>query len=143
MIRFEPMTENDCDAVAELGKSCFGKNGWSRELYEIELTFPEKVYYVAKEEKIVGFGGFAQIFDEGHIMNVAVAADHRRQGIASLLLDKLIEEGRKRGVRSFTLEVRKKNAGAIALYEKKGFTLAGERKKYYGDDDALIYWLYL
>ena len=41
-----------------------------------------------------------------------------------------------------TLEVRRSNAGAIALYERFGFRAAGVRRRYYQDngEDALIMW---
>ena len=44
-----------------------------------------------------------------------------------------------------TLEVRKSNENAIALYEKCGFKKIGERKNFYSKptEDALIYTLYL
>ena len=42
----------------------------------------------------------------------------------------------------FTLEVRRSNDGAIALYERFGFRAAGMRRRYYQDngEDALIMW---
>jgi ribosomal-protein-alanine N-acetyltransferase len=42
----------------------------------------------------------------------------------------------------FTLEVRRSNEGAIALYERDGFRVAGLRRRYYQDngEDALIMW---
>ena len=41
-----------------------------------------------------------------------------------------------------TLEVRRSNHGAIALYESFGFKAAGVRPRYYADngEDALIMW---
>jgi ribosomal-protein-alanine N-acetyltransferase len=41
-----------------------------------------------------------------------------------------------------TLEVRRSNAGAIALYERLGFRAAGVRRRYYQDngEDALVMW---
>ena len=145
MIELAPLSENNYLDVARIDRECLGEEGWSESLYKAEIGAPEKNYLVASDGgKTVGFGGFAQVFDEGHIMNIAVKNAFRRQGIATLILDKMIEDGKKRGVSSFTLEVRESNSGAIKLYEKKGFTLAGTRKKYYGGkEDARIYWLYL
>jgi [ribosomal protein S18]-alanine N-acetyltransferase len=76
-----------------------------------------------------------------HVMNVAVAPEHRREGIASALLGELYarvddEQGR------YTLEVRRSNDAAIRLYEREGFRAAGMRKRYYQDngEDALVMW---
>lgn len=145
MVEFLPISEDNYKEVARIDSECLGEEGWSENLYRDELSDKEKHYFVAYVDQIpVGFGGFAQIFDEGHIMNIAVLREYRRQGIATNLLDKMIEAGKELGISSFTLEVRDDNEGAIALYEKKGFTFAGARKKYYGGKiDARIYWLYL
>jgi [ribosomal protein S18]-alanine N-acetyltransferase len=74
-------------------------------------------------------------------MNIAVAPEQRRHGIAGRLLEHLFEEAR--GVLPFTLEVRVSNHGAIAMYERFGFRSAGVRPRYYHDngEDALIMWL--
>ena len=145
MLELLPLSENNYKDVAAIDRESLGEESWSEALYKNEIGVPEKNYLVAYADGVVvGFGGFAQVFDEGHIMNVAVSSDYRRRGIASKILDELIRFGKEKGVNAFTLEVRKSNAGAIALYEKKGFTLAGVRKRYYGGkEDACIYWLYL
>lgn len=145
MIEYCPLTEQNYADVARIDRESLGEESWSEALYKDEIGQPEKVYVVAQTDgETVGFGGFAQVFDEGHIMNIAVKSSRRRQGIASGIMNEMIRIGTERGIRSFTLEVRDGNTGAIALYEKKGFTLAGVRKKYYGGkEDARIYWLYL
>ena len=49
----------------------------------------------------------------------------------NLLVSQLEEEGRKRGIKTFFLEVRKSNAPAIHLYESCGFAAQGIRKNFY------------
>ena len=53
-----------------------------------------------------------------------------------------MEEGQKRGISDFTLEVRKSNASAVHVYEKLGFRTEGVRRGYYENprEDALIMW---
>lgn len=81
------------------------------------------------------------VLDEGDIGRVATDPDFRRQGVASELFTALEEEAAKRGVKKLFLEVRVSNAGAVALYEKEGFTAVGRRKGFYRDplEDALLY----
>ena len=76
-----------------------------------------------------------------HIMNVAVDPDRRRHGIAATLLTRLFERVDDPDAQ-YTLEVRRSNAGAIALYERFRFRAAGVRRRYYADngEDALIMW---
>ena len=45
----------------------------------------------------------------------------------------------ERGAVCCFLEVRSRNAGAIALYEKSGYEKIALRRNYYPDDDAAIY----
>ena len=75
-------------------------------------------------------------------MNVAVAADHRRRGIATTLLERLFEVTAADPRRGYTLEVRVSNSDAIRLYERLGFEARGIRRGYYTDnrEDALIMW---
>ena len=74
------------------------------------------------------------------MMNVAVSPDYRRQGIAGELVTRLVEELKSRGNHSLALEVRDSNLGAIALYQKLGFTQVGYRPGYYRNpkEGALI-----
>jgi ribosomal-protein-alanine N-acetyltransferase len=75
-------------------------------------------------------------------MNVAVAPDRQRMGIASALLGRLFELTASDDRRGYTLEVRVSNAAAITLYERLGFEPRGVRRGYYTDnrEDALIMW---
>ena len=146
MTRFLPLSEEYCHGVFLVNKESLGEEGWSEKLYREELDSPEKVYIVAVEDddSVIGFGGFAQVFDEGHIMNIAVTQSFRKKGIGTSILTRMIDCGKQRGINAFTLEVRRTNVAAISLYEKTGFKLVGVRKNYYGGkEDALIYWLYL
>lgn len=99
------------------------------------------IFLVAVEgTAVLGYLSVACVLDEGHVGNVAVAPEHRRQGIAEALMLEAIEMGQKRKLSFFTLEVRVSNVSAIALYEKCGFTEVGLRRGYYYDprEDALL-----
>ena len=76
-------------------------------------------------------------------MNVAVAPERRRAGVATRP-DPPAARGDRRGSElPITLEVRVSNREAIAMYEGLGFRSAGVRPRYYQDngEDALIMWL--
>ncbi len=72
--------------------------------------------------------------------NVAVFPQHRGKGVATTLLEALLEEARRRGGEFLSLEVRPSNTGAVRLYEKLGFRREGRRKSFYTDprEDALL-----
>ena len=135
---------NDLAAIAELEKQCF-ENPWSYSAFCLEYADKTKHYFVAETAsgEVAGYGGFAHVEDEAHIMNIGVSPKYRRQGIGSAILNAILEKSRELGIRAVTLEVNDANVGAIALYEKAGFELAGLRPHYYGwEKPARIYWYY-
>jgi len=134
-------TRDDLDAIEAIEKACFG-DPWSRNSLAGEIEGdPRRLPLVAVDgDDVVAFAFYWVIADEIHLVNVAVAPAHRRQGIAQLLLDHVIEGEVGRNAAIITLEVRITNVGAIALYRRNGFRDIALREKYYPDtgEDALI-----
>jgi ribosomal-protein-alanine N-acetyltransferase len=115
---------------------------WSLAMFVLELSKPSGVCLAATVgEELVGYLVCSRYDRVWHVMNVAVAPERRRQGIASRLISRLLAEAGDE--LPFTLEVRVSNRDAIAMYEKLGFRSAGVRPRYYQDngEDALIMWL--
>lgn len=143
MITIEWMSKEDIPGVLEVEKSSFS-TPWSENSFYEELNNPLAHYLVAKDnEKVVGYMGYWHIVDEGHITNVAVHSDYRRQGIGHLLVESVLLYIKESNIQRMTLEVRESNKGAIHLYESFGFRALGRRKDYYDSpkEDAVIYWL--
>ena len=118
---------------------------WSRSMFAGEIAKPSSVCLGAFDGENGALAGYlivSRYVDAWHVMNVAVAPDVRRQGIASGLLERLFELTGGDGRRGYTLEVRVSNDVAINLYEKAGFRARGVRRGYYTDnrEDALIMW---
>jgi len=119
---------------------------WSLAMFVLELSKPSGVSLAAEtgdgpERELVGYLVCSRYDTVWHIMNVAVDPDRRRHGIGTALLAGLLREVPSRDSQ-LTLEVRRSNAGAIALYERFGFRTAGVRRRYYQDngEDAVIMW---
>ncbi len=118
---------------------------WSRSMFAGELAKPSSISLGAfdpETDELVGYLIISRYVDAWHVMNVAVAADWRRRGIATTLLERLFEVTSDDERRGYTLEVRVSNTGAIRLYESLGFHGRGVRRAYYTDnrEDALIMW---
>lgn len=138
----ESMTEKHLDGIEELEKKSFAVP-WSRAMFIQELNNPLATYFVLlMNGRVAGYAGMWVVLDEGHITNIAVDPDCRRLGAGRRLLEHLLSAGGKIGADSFTLEVRRSNKPALALYLSCGFEAAGIRKKYYSDngEDAVIMW---
>jgi len=67
----------------------------------------------------------------GHLVSVFVHPEHRRQGIARALLERLLAQATQAGLRSVRLEVVAENRIAIALYELLGFIAYGREPAAY------------
>lgn len=133
----------DAGQIAEIEKLCF-PDPWSFESMRQELEEnPLAVYMVAEADgEIAAYAGLWRIEDEGHITNVAVRPEYRRQGLGRRIVTALIGLLESQGTAGFTLEVRRSNTAARKMYEELGFLLAGERRGYYEKEkeDALIMW---
>ena len=134
----------DLDAVAALEAACF-TNPWTRDMLARELERSEvtRVYVLRLPGwRVAAFCACWIVYDELHINTIAVAADLRRRGLAARLMSHVLRDAARAGARRATLEVRRSNAAARALYERLGFTLTAVRPRYYTqpDEDALILW---
>lgn len=139
------MTESDITEIAELEKECFSEP-WSEDSLKDELTNETARFYVLRDnEKLLGYIGANNICGEIYITNVAVNSACRGKGYGKKLVNHLTRQSKLEKALFVTLEVRKSNANAIALYEKCGFKKIGERKNFYSKptEDALIYTYYL
>jgi [ribosomal protein S18]-alanine N-acetyltransferase len=134
---------SDLDAIERIERASY-PTPWSRSMFASELAKPSSLSFGAVDETgtLVGYLVLSRYVDAWHVMNVAVAPEKRRQGIASALLHRLLELTEDDALRGYTLEVRTSNLGAIRLYERFGFTRKGVRRGYYTDnrEDALIMW---
>ena len=133
----------DAMQIAEVEKACFS-TPWSYESLKDDITKNDRALYITGQScgRVCGYVGVWKILDEGHITNVAVLPEYRRQHVASAILAAMFDAMQRQGVMRYTLEVRAGNEAAIALYKGLGFSEAGIRRGYYEDngEDAIIMW---
>jgi [ribosomal protein S18]-alanine N-acetyltransferase len=134
----------DLNEIEEIERRSY-PTPWSRSMFAGELAKPSSLClgaFDSETDRLVGYLVISRYVDAWHVMNVAVRPDYRRQGIASMLMNRLFDLTSGRSRRGYTLEVRVSNTGAIKLYERLGFRPRGVRRGYYTDnrEDALIMW---
>lgn len=66
--------------------------------------------------------GFATLSDDGHLSLLYVSADHPRQGLGTLLLERVLAAASQMGLGSLTTEA---SAFSLALFLRHGFLLTG------------------
>ena len=144
--KFRKADLKDIDNILDIEKNAYGKHHWSKDVFTKEFTNPYSTYFVCEHKldtsKVVGYIGYWQIQDEGHITTLAISPLYKRKHIADKLLYLLITHAKGKAIKWLTLEVRVSNLPAINLYKKYNFKQLGIRKKYYQDnnEDALILW---
>ena len=113
---------------------------WNIDILKDELNSENSKFVCAKlENTVIGFAGIKIILDEADIMNIAVMENYRRQGIATLLLNYILNICKEKNIETLNLEVNEENFSAISLYQKFGFKECGRRKKYYDNKyDAIL-----
>lgn len=139
------MAECHIKEIAEIENVCF-TTPWSEKGLEEELSNPHARFFVALSgNEVSGYIGAHNILGEVYITNVAVKPSFRRMGIGKGLVDFLVNESICENAEFVTLEVRKSNEGARALYENAGFSVVGERKDFYErpKENALLMTKYL
>ena len=142
-VELRRLEARDLATVEEIERASY-PTPWSRSMFAAELRKPSSIAIGAylEEGELVGYAFVSRYVDAWHVMNVAVAPEFRRRGIATTLLERLFEVTAADPRRGYTLEVRVSNTDAIRLYERLGFEARGIRRGYYTDnrEDALIMW---
>ena len=136
------MTLDDLEEVTRIEEANFS-TPWTKAGFESQIKAGDTVYLVCEVDgKLVGLCGYIRSFEEADVTNVSVLQEYRGHGIGTALMQALIEEGEKAGVRNFTLEVRVSNLSAIHVYERLGFESCGIRPGFYENpkEDAMIMW---
>ncbi len=140
------MTPEHVSQIAALEAAAFSLP-WDEAAIREELENPLALWLVAEGEAgvgeaktVLGYVGSQTCFEDADILNVCVAPEARRRGIAAALMRELELRLAPKGVERITLEVRTSNVPAIRLYEGLGYIRVGLRKNYYEKprEDALI-----
>jgi ribosomal-protein-alanine N-acetyltransferase len=134
------METGDLPAVLEIERASF-TTPWSETSFFNELKNPRSTVKAARRDgRLTGYIFASRILDEGHILDLAVHPDFRRQGIGSALAAHAIEHLREEGCGFIFLEVRVSNQPAVKMYKRFGFEEIGIRKNYYlsPEEDAVV-----
>ena len=146
-IEVRRLTYADLPQVVAIERRAF-PTPWSLAMFVLELSKPAGVCLAAfvgeaapGGRELAGYLVCSRYDSVWHIMNVAVDPARRRAGIASALLTRLFERVVDPDAQ-YTLEVRRSNSAALALYDRFRFRAAGVRRRYYQDngEDAVVMW---
>lgn len=132
-------TTEDLTEIAKLEEECFS-DPWSQRM--LADSFLSDGFFGSLLEEgnaITAYGGMRTVGEEAEIELIATAEMYRRCGRGGKILDDLLDEAARRGVKAVFLEVRVSNAAAQLLYLKKGFKGLYARSRYYPNgEDAIV-----
>jgi [ribosomal protein S18]-alanine N-acetyltransferase len=138
--RIRRCTDGDLDAILGIENESFS-DPYDRDTFSQLLRSEPEGFLVAEGDDdddgdILGYVASSARY--GLILSLAVSADHRREGIGTMMMDAALRYLRGRA-RRVTLQVRVSNAPAISLYRRFSFREAGKVRRYYPDgEDALV-----
>ena len=114
-------------------------DGWSKEMILSSLkgkTFSGLVE--EKNGKVVAAITFDKAAETADIECVYVLPEYRKNGYALSLINAALLSLEKKGAVKVFLEVRESNVPARSLYKKAGFAEVSVRKRYYGEENAVV-----
>jgi ribosomal-protein-alanine acetyltransferase len=139
MSEIHPARDEELIRIARIETARF-EDPWSYPEIK-EQAGTEGFFYLvsADGDEVEGYIGFLVSGDSADIYSLAVKKECEGKGIGGKLLEKALEFGKEKGVKTFFLEVRPSNTRALTLYIGHGFGEYRRRKQYYSDgEDALL-----
>ena len=143
----EPATVEALPDILQIEEACFSAP-WTRKMLAAELSGNQFAQFLIAKCPDPGSGAFVVagyfcywiVFEEVRLMNLAVLAPFRRQGVARRLVCTALRAGLERGASRAMLEVRASNQEALTLYHRLGFRQTATRTRYYvnPDEDAVL-----
>jgi ribosomal-protein-alanine N-acetyltransferase len=139
----QKMDIQDLDEVISLETSN-PHTRWSKNMFIEDLRNPFAYGFVMKiegqsKQRVIGFICFRNVAEESELLNICVHPDYRQSGVGKRLMEFYVEFCRRRGIKTFHLEVHSSNQPAIHLYQSFSYESSGMRKKFYqGKFDALL-----
>ena len=110
-VQIRRLAYSDLPAVISIERRSF-PTPWSLAMFVLELSKPSGICLAASAgDELLGYVVCSRYDQVWHLMNIAVAPEHRGRGVAGQLMRRLIAEAQ--GKLPFTLEVRVTNHRAI------------------------------
>ena len=130
----------DINEIYSIEKKVFN-DYWSLDLIKSEIIEEKysRVTVLELKKKIIGYIFQRKIYDENHIINLAIDIPYQHRGYGKLLLMKILEKDDNDT--NVFLEVKEANLPAVKLYIDLGFEEVDRKEGYYSDGSNAIFML--
>ncbi len=135
-LTFRKLTRRDLETVMTIESSSH-PNAWPRKVFWNYLKSPMTRAVMLEVDKAPRAFTIASV--EGlscHLLNIAVAPEWRRKGLATAAIDDLENYARQKTLVEIYFEVRESNLPAQMLYKKLGYSAVDILRGHYGNDDG-------
>ena len=132
--RFNPL---NLEEILEIERNAFEKKEVFPKEYLLEIfkKWPEGFLVAKINKEIIGYTIGQKNENSGLIISIAVKKEWRRKGIGRKLIEKLLENFKKEGIRNIFLHVREENKEAINFYQALGFKIIELIGNYYSNGE--------
>jgi ribosomal protein S18 acetylase RimI-like enzyme len=132
----------DALEIAEMSRDFIEQGltwSWTPARVQHSISGSESSVVVARRERQIAAFAIMHFGDEvAHLNLLAVAPEHRRQGLGRQLMSWLTATAIEAGVFRVNLELRKRNDPARIFYERLGFDQLGVVQGYYQGREAAL-----
>ena len=130
----------DINEIYNIEKKVFN-DYWSLDLIKSEIIEKKysRVTVLELKKKIIGYIFQRKIYDENHIINLAIDIPYQHKGYGKFLLMKILEKDSNDT--NVFLEVKEANLPAVKLYIDLGFEEVDRKERYYSDGSNAIFML--
>ena len=130
----------DLNEIYNIEKKVFN-DYWSLDLIKSEIIEKKysRVTVLELKKKIIGYIFQRKIYDENHIINLAIDIPYQHKGYGRSLLIKILEKDINDT--NVFLEVKEANLPAVKLYIDLGFEEVDRKERYYSDGSNAIFML--
>jgi ribosomal-protein-alanine N-acetyltransferase len=128
--------KEDLTGVIEIDKLSF-PNPWGREFLE---NISKEIFLVSGKQEVNGFliAGCRHRNVSATLLKIAVHPEHRRKGIATNLINQLVEVLKDRQIAEVEVIALETCEPAISLYKKVGFKLVSTIPQVSDSDDLCV-----
>ena len=124
--------QEDIKKIVELEINFLGET-LGEELIHESINTPHLYFYVAEDEKVLGYIGAYILAGQTEILNFVVDEKHQRSGIGQMLFNQILIDSKELNSESVVLEVKVNNEKGINFYTKNDFKIVNKRVGYYSD----------
>jgi ribosomal protein S18 acetylase RimI-like enzyme len=140
-IRFSK--ESDLEACVSLSKASWPE-WWSRNerlgrLHIQNRIKEERVLQATVQCETVAYFVFGMLWNKIHLEDLYVKEEHRKQGLASTLLQKILDIAREKGFKEVVSDCDANNKISYNWHIKNGFTECGYIKNNWDAEDSYVF----